>query len=157
MRDKGEASMLLQNFVIMVKTQFGKEVKIIRSGNGLEFLFGTMKQFYQQKGIMHQTSCIENPQQNGRVERKHRRVFNVARALRFQAHLPIDFWEKSILTTAYLINRTPSKLLNGKTPYEILFNDESSDDHIKMFGCLPMLIFNQRPRISLPLKAASVS
>jgi len=43
MRDKGEASMLLQNFVIMVKTQFGKEVKTIRSDNGLEFLSGPMK------------------------------------------------------------------------------------------------------------------
>ena len=29
MREKGEASLLLQNFVIMVKTQFRKDVKII--------------------------------------------------------------------------------------------------------------------------------
>ena len=36
----------------------------------------------------------------------------------------------------YLINRTPSKILNGKTPYEVLFGVKPSYDHVKMFGCL---------------------
>ena len=43
---KGEVPRLLQNFVIMVKTQFGKDVKTIRSDNRQEFL-GPTKQFYQ--------------------------------------------------------------------------------------------------------------
>jgi len=68
MKAKGEVSVLLQNFVIMVKTQFGKDVKIIRSDNGQEFL-GPMRQFYQEKGIIHQRTCIDTPQQNGLVER----------------------------------------------------------------------------------------
>ena len=34
MRAKGEASTLLQNFVAMVKTKLGKDIKIIRSDNG---------------------------------------------------------------------------------------------------------------------------
>ena len=136
MREKGQASLLLQNFVIMVKTQFGRDVKTIRSDNGLEFLSRPMNQFYQQKGIIHHTSCTDTPQQNGRVERKHRHVLNVARALCFQAHLPIEFWGESVLTAAYLITRTPSKVLNGKTPYGALFDVKPSYDHIKMFGCL---------------------
>jgi len=136
MREKGEALTLLQNFVIMVQTQFRRDVKIILSDNGLEFLSGSTKQFYLQKDIIHHTSCTDTPQQNGRVERKYRHILNVARALRFRVHLPIDFWGKSVLTTAYLINRTPSKLLDGKTPYEVLFNAHLSYDHIKMFECL---------------------
>lgn len=73
----------------MVSSQFNKHVKIIRSDNGTEFV--CLKNYFTQHGIQYQTSCTGTPQQNGRVERKHRHIFNVARALRFQTHLPIDF------------------------------------------------------------------
>jgi len=51
MREKGETSLLLQNFVTMEKTQFGEDVKIIRGDNELEFLSRPMQQFYQQTGL----------------------------------------------------------------------------------------------------------
>ena len=76
---------------------------------------------------------MDNPQQNGRVEHKRRHILNVTRALRFQAHLPSQFWGKCVLTADCLINRTPSKLLKGKTPYEVLFGVKPSYDHIKVF------------------------
>jgi len=89
---KGEVASLMQNFVAMVKNQFGKNVVILRSDNGLEFKSEPMLRFYSTKGIIHQTSCVDTPQQNERVERKHRHILNVARALRFQANLSLHFW-----------------------------------------------------------------
>ena len=134
MKEKSEASQLIMNFCLMVKIQFNAIVKTIRSDNGMEFISGPMKNFYGEQGIIHQTSCVDTPQQNGRVERNHRHMLNVDRALRFQADLTLEFWGECVLATTYLINRTPSSILGGKTPYEILFKIKPS--YVKVFGCL---------------------
>ena len=59
----------------------------------------------------------------------------MARVLHFQASLPMNFWGKCGLIAAYLINRTPIKLLDSKTPHEFLSWKKPSYDHIKIFGC----------------------
>jgi len=64
----------------MVNTEFETNVKVIRSDNGAEFTSNTMRKFYREKGIIHEMSCTDTPQQNGRVERKPRHILNVARA-----------------------------------------------------------------------------
>ena len=66
---KTEVGCILQNFVAMVRRQFDKNVKIVRSDNGSEFI--SSRGYFLNNGIIHQTSCVGTPQQNGRVERKH--------------------------------------------------------------------------------------
>lgn len=85
---------------------------------------------------MFQSSCTGTPQQNERVERKHKHILDVARALRFQGNLPIGFWGECVLAVAYLINRTPSLLLDGKSPYEVVYNKPPDYSHIRIFGSL---------------------
>ena len=61
---------------------------------------------------------------------------NVARALRFQANLPLSFCGNCVLAASYIITRTPSPLLDNKSPYEVLFNTPPSYDTLRVFGCL---------------------
>ena len=88
MKYKSEASSLIQFFYNLILTQFNLPIKVIRSDNGPEF---ALNSFYASKGIMHQLSCVETPQQNSVVERKHQHLLTMARALRFQANLPLKF------------------------------------------------------------------
>ena len=97
---KSNAFPILQAFVLQMKTQFSAVVKIIRSDNGLEFQDTAALQFYKDKGIIHQNSCVETPQQNGIVERKHKHLLEVARALMIQSGLPLKYWGDSVLTAA---------------------------------------------------------
>ena len=42
----------------------------------------------------------------------------------------------TILTSAYLINRTPTPLLQGQTPYQRFFHKEPTYTHLRVFCCL---------------------
>ena len=61
MKHKSETSCLIQTFYNMIFTQFKVPIKMLRSDNGPEF---ALKSFYASKGIIHQLSCVETPQQN---------------------------------------------------------------------------------------------
>lgn len=81
-----------------VYTHFNTSVKIVRTNNDTEFFNIKMNDLVGSHRMIHQSSCINTPQQNGKVERKHR-------ALRFQSSLPIHFWGERLLTASYIINR----------------------------------------------------
>ncbi|PNY16822.1 retrovirus-related Pol polyprotein from transposon TNT 1-94 [Trifolium pratense] len=130
----------------MIETQFDVKIKRVRSDNGTEFTNMSIQTFFKQKGIIHETSCVATPQQNARVERKHRHILNIARALRFQANLPIRFWGECILAATHIINRTPTVANQGITPYEVLFRNSPTYDHLKIFGCLCYVSTNTKLR-----------
>lgn len=132
-KGKHETQMHIQNFITMVQNQFGVAVKRIRTDNGLEFKMGT---FYASKGILHQISCMETPQQNGRVERKHQHILGVARALLIQSRLPFKLWAHAIQHVVFLINRVPSSVLKGKISYEVLHGHLPDLSDLKVFGSL---------------------
>lgn len=77
-----------------------------------------MSSFFASKGTIHQLICPYTPQQNGITERKHQHFLNVARALRFQSNISLQYWDDCVMTTAFLINRSASPLLNNQTPFE---------------------------------------
>ncbi|XP_074308836.1 uncharacterized protein LOC141643537 [Silene latifolia] len=130
-------------FVAMILRQFSVVIKTVRSDNGTEL--HCLQPYFKEQCILFQSSCVGTPQQNGRVERKHQHILNVARALRFQAALPIQFWGECAFAAAHLINRTPSVLLGGITPYEVLFNSPPPFDRLKVFGSL-CYAHNQRAK-----------
>lgn len=136
MKHKSEVEHFLTKFCHLVQNQFEKKVKRIRTDNGPEFQSRSMLKFYHEQGIILETSCTDTPQQNKVVERKHRHILEIARALRFEVGLPIKFWGECVLTATYIINTLPSRAIGNQTPYEILMQRVPSYDHIRIFGCL---------------------
>ena len=49
--------------------------------------------------------------------------------------MPLKFWDEAFITATYLINRTPSKLLDFSTPLEILFQEKPAYSTLRVFGC----------------------
>jgi hypothetical protein len=149
MKHKSEARQRIIEFITLIENQLKTIVKAIRSDNGPEFI---MPNFYASKGIIHQTSCVETPQQNARVERKHQHILNVARALLFQAHLPKHFWSYAVLHAVFLINHVPTSVLKDKSPYEVLNNELPNLASLKVFGSLAYATTLQAHRTKLSSK-----
>ncbi|KAL2924272.1 Retrovirus-related Pol polyprotein from transposon TNT 1-94 [Bienertia sinuspersici] len=136
LNNKKQVFGVVSSFIAMAKTQFHKDVKVIRSDNGTELVQDSCLTLFNEKGILHQRSIVGVPQQNGRVERKHKHLLEIARALRFQSNVPIRFWGDCLLTATYLINLIPTPILNCKSPSEVLFGVSPKYDNLRVFGSL---------------------
>uniref|UniRef100_A0A803NB22 Integrase catalytic domain-containing protein n=1 Tax=Chenopodium quinoa TaxID=63459 RepID=A0A803NB22_CHEQI len=73
----------------------GIRYQVIRSDNGTEIIQEAYAVLFASKGVIHQKSIPGTPEQNGRVERKHRHLLETARTLRLCADLPYKFWDNS--------------------------------------------------------------
>ncbi|KAL5737920.1 hypothetical protein ACOSP7_030681 [Xanthoceras sorbifolium] len=134
MRHKNEAQSILKRFFNYVFTQFESRIKTFRSDNSGEFI--SLCSFFHDNGVIFQYSCVYTPQQNGVVERKHRHILQVARALKFHAQLPSQFWGECALTAVHIINQLPSPIRSFKTHFELLYSKPPSYSHLREFGCL---------------------
>ncbi|GJZ74988.1 retrovirus-related pol polyprotein from transposon TNT 1-94 [Tanacetum coccineum] len=86
-----------------------------------EYFSETFQSYMLQHGILHESSCVYRPAQNGVAKRKNRHLLEVARALLFQMTVPKPFWADDVSTTCFLINHMPFDVLGGNYPYSVLF------------------------------------
>ena len=112
MKEKSEANQIFKTFNTMIQTQFQAKIQILKSDNAKEYFNSILNDYLLSHGIVHQSSCVNTPQQNGIAERKNRHLLDVARSLMFSTHVPKFFWGEAILIAAYLINRMPSRILD---------------------------------------------
>ena len=100
----------------------------------------TLGSFLREKGINHQSTCVDTPQQNGIAEQKNKHLLDVSRVIMFSMNIPKYLWGDAVLIATYLINRMPTQVLNYSTPLESLkkiFSSirVSSNLPLKIFGC----------------------
>jgi transposase InsO family protein len=91
---------------------------VLRTDNSGEFIATEFASYCADEGIQCHYSAPYSPQQNGIVERRNQTVVGMAWALLKQRWVPAVFWGEAVLTTVYILNRSPTKALDDKTPYE---------------------------------------
>ncbi|KAK9075210.1 hypothetical protein SSX86_003531 [Deinandra increscens subsp. villosa] len=122
-------------FSKFVETQFDRKIKIFQSDGGTEFVNRQVKHFFDQNGTFHRLSCPYTPQQNGRVERKHRHIVETGLAMLFNGQVPTKYWVEAFSTAVFVINRLPSKILSNKSPFHMLFSQNPRYENFRVFGC----------------------
>ena len=122
MKNRSELFSHFRVFYAEIHTQFHVYVQSLRSNNAKEYVSEQFQSFMLQNDILHQTSCVDNPSQNGVAERKNRHLIETARALLFQMQVPKHFWADVVSIACFFINRMLSSVLNWDTPYHIFFS-----------------------------------
>ncbi|WVZ70677.1 hypothetical protein U9M48_019320 [Paspalum notatum var. saurae] len=114
----------------------GCKLRVLRTDNGGEFTAAEFASYCADEGIRRHYSAPYSPQQNGIVERRNQTVVGMAWALLKQRGMPAVFWGEAVATAVYILNRSPTKALNGKTPYEAWHGRKPAVSHLRVFGCL---------------------
>nr|GFB34761.1 integrase, catalytic region, zinc finger, CCHC-type, peptidase aspartic, catalytic [Tanacetum cinerariifolium] len=112
LRSKDETPDFIIKFLKMIQVRLNVPVRRIRTDNGTEFVNQTLRDYYEEVGISHETSVARSPQQNGVVERQ------------------------AVATACFTQNRSIIRLRHGKTPYELLHSKLPDLSYFHVFGAL---------------------
>ncbi|KAL0301442.1 UNVERIFIED_CONTAM: Retrovirus-related Pol polyprotein from transposon TNT 1-94, partial [Sesamum radiatum] len=142
MKQKGEVFEKFKQWKILVENQTGRKLKVLRTDNGLEFCNQNFTDLCNEFGIKRHKTNPYTPQQNGVAERMNRTLLNKVRCLLISSGLPKFFWGEALLTAAYLVNRSPSVPLLGKTPECVWSKSDIDLSSLRIFGCAAFALVN---------------
>ena len=117
--------------------QDGRRIKSIRTDGGGEYL-KQMAALCQEHGIHHEETAPYTPHQNGVAERANRTICERIRSIIAETGLPKALWAEIARTVVYLKNRSPTRSLKDKTPYEALYGDKPDLSHLIAVGTKAM-------------------
>jgi transposase InsO family protein len=112
---KGEAADAIRRTQAAAEAECGLKLRVLRTDNSGEFTTTEFASYCADQGIQRHYSAPYSPQQNGVVERRNQMV---------------------VVMAVYILNRSPTKALEGRTPYEAWHGRKPAVSHLRVFGCL---------------------
>ena len=114
--------------------------------------------FFEEKGVIHESSCVNTPQQNGVAEQKNGHVLAVTRAFLFQKNVPKNYWGEAVLTAIHLVNRLSTRVLDYNSPmglFSKFFPEFKTTNHLvpRVFGCFSFVHIHSNNRGKLDPRA----
>ncbi|GJU78002.1 retrovirus-related pol polyprotein from transposon TNT 1-94 [Tanacetum coccineum] len=136
LKTKDEAPAAIIKCIKNIQVRLKATVRNVRTDNGTEFVNQTLREWYENVGITHQTSVARTPQQNGVVKRRNRTLVEAARTMLIFSKAPLFLWAEAINTACYTQNRSLICLRYNKTPYELMQDKKADLSFFHVFGSL---------------------
>lgn len=133
---KDGAAAAIKRIQAAAERKSGKKLRALRTDRRGEFLVHHFADYCAELGVRREMTAPYSPQQNGVVERRNQSVVGTARSMLKAKGLPGMFWGEAVTTAVYLLNRSSSKSIGGKTPYELWNGSPPAVHHLRTFGCL---------------------
>ncbi|KAL0365526.1 UNVERIFIED_CONTAM: Retrovirus-related Pol polyprotein from transposon TNT 1-94 [Sesamum angustifolium] len=90
---------------------------------------------YVMNVVLNVTRLTPIPLNNGVAERMNRTLLEKVRCMLISSGLPKSFWGETLVTAAFLINRSPSVPLNGQIPESVWTGNAVDISSLRVFGC----------------------
>nr|GEW16149.1 retrovirus-related Pol polyprotein from transposon TNT 1-94 [Tanacetum cinerariifolium] len=104
LRSKDEAPDFIIKFLKMIQVWLKVPVHRIQTDNGNEFVNQTLREYYEEVGISHETSVARSSQQNGVVERRNRTLIEAAHTMLIYAQASLFLWAEAVATACFTQN-----------------------------------------------------
>ena len=130
MRNEYKVSHIIPFFCKYIHQQFETMIKGFRTDNARDYDNHVINDFFKGEGIVHETSCVYSPQQNGISERK---IGHIA-----------------VLTSTQLINQLPTLVCGNESPLTKLqsfYPNITLQNNLilRVFGCA-CFVHNNNPK-----------
>ncbi|GJY24088.1 retrovirus-related pol polyprotein from transposon TNT 1-94 [Tanacetum coccineum] len=136
LRTKDKAPEAIIRCIKNIQVRLNATVRNVQTDNGTEFVNQTLREFYENVGISHQTPVAHTPQQNGVVKRRNRTLIEAARTMLIFSKASLFLWAKAINTACYTRNRLIIRRRYNKTPYELIQDKKPDLSFFHVFGSL---------------------
>ncbi|CAA6675444.1 unnamed protein product [Spirodela intermedia] len=146
LRSKDRAAVAIKEIKARAEGESGLKLGALRTDRGGEFTSHEFAEYCAGEGIHRQHTAPYSPQQNGIVERRNGTVVATARSMLKAKGLPGWFWGEAVATAVYLLNRCPTKSVDGMTPFEVWHGKKPAVHHLKVFGCIAYVL-NTTPHL----------
>jgi transposase InsO family protein len=116
--NKGEAADAIRRAQTAAEAECGCKLRVLCIDNGSELTVAEFTSYCADEGVQRHYFAPYSLQHNSVVERRNQTVVWMAQALLKQRRISTVFWGEAVVTTVYILNRSPTKTLNGRTSYE---------------------------------------
>jgi Integrase core domain/GAG-pre-integrase domain len=136
MKTKDKAFSAFKEVKKAIEIERNVKVKGFRSDRGGEFRSVEFDEYCKLKRINRFLTAPYSPQQNGVTERRNQTILGMTQNMMKSKEIPSEFWGEAVTMAVYILNRAPTKSLDGITPYEAWSNRNPRVDHFRVFGSL---------------------
>ena len=100
----------------------------------MEFGSKAFEEWLAVDGVTHEKSAPYEHEQNGLAERGIQTISQRAMCQLFGANMTVGFWPYAVEISTYLVNRSPTTALTGKTPFEAWTGERPNIKNLRTFG-----------------------
>lgn len=150
---KSEAFVCFKNFKSLAERESKEALVCLRTDRGGEFTSNEFNVYCEEAGISRQLTTAFTPQQNGVAERKNRTIMEMVRCILNDKEVPKKFWAEAARWAVHVLNRSPTTVIEGKTPEEMWSGIKPTVDYFRVFGCIAHTLVPDQRRTKLDDKS----